>query len=722
MAEPGFAWFNSAFERTPANITLVIAPEAWKVSPHMTVDPRTKPVRCKGSETQTWAAVAGSGFESGSMPIRLRVAPGHSAASSGMLRQALTASRQSGAASMRTIFTIALIFAIILIETLIGGTRLLFSVPSYTLIAFIALASIFVRPDRELRPSRACLGVTVVFFTYILLRAALSPVQYLWWMDFYMVLGCLMVYFLTVFYITDPRRRAMIIWALLAFAVVEVLLGLRQFSVGDNWMPFGFLRADTGRRASGTLISSIHLAGYLEAVAAFGLSYALWSTWKPAARIIAGYVAVMSYVGVAITGSRGGYISTLFSLLIFVAISLYTVRKTRPHKFPLIAGISVVLIAVSLAGAVGVMSQSELLRGRLSGISKQFEKNGLDIRIYNWQAALDQYRVNPVFGTGAGTHIYYGRLFRRIQLQADPIHAHSDYLELLAEYGIVGSVGMAAFLLVHLGVGWRSYRAVLKKDLNEVSDWEPARNDSMALYIGALTAISSYIAHSVVDFNLHIPGHALIFAFIFGVLASPVYGLPARKRASSALLLRWSLPLLGAGMIFGGLSKFPGEYWTERARAGVRDFEFDEAIGYAQTAISLEQNNPELYFHLGDAHRGAALISEDQQTRVDHLVKAVDAYQKSLEIFPSDVHTLVRLAQALEGLGLFKRAETILLSALQMDPNLGRAHAYYARHLAIVGRQEEAEARLKIAMERAYNDNVSHILRGSPLDPQFDAQ
>jgi tetratricopeptide (TPR) repeat protein len=346
----------------------------------------------------------------------------------------------------------------------------------------------------------------------------------------------------------------------------------------------------------------------------------------------------------------------------------------------------------------------------------------LDIRIYNWQAALDQFRVSPVFGTGAGTHIYYGRLFRRPQLQSDPIHAHSDYLELLAEYGIVGSVGMAAFLLVHLGAGWRNYRTVIKQELHDVSDWEPARNDSMALYIGALTAISSYVAHSVVDFNLHIPGHALIFAFIFGVLASPVYGLPARKRPSRALLLRWVLPVLGIWMIVAGFAKFPGEYWSERARAAVRDLEFDSAITYAETALTFEKENPELYFHLGGAHRGAAIIAEDRETRVKHLAAAVEAYQRGLAIFPSDVHTLVRMAQALDGLGLFRQAESILLTALKLDPNLGRAHAYYARHLALVGRQQEAEERLKIARERAINDDVSPVVRGTTLDPQVANQ
>ncbi len=49
--------------------------------------------------------------------------------------------------------------------------------------------------------------------------AALSPVTYLWWADFYMVLACLVVYLLTALYVTPPasngRRRTRMIDALL---------------------------------------------------------------------------------------------------------------------------------------------------------------------------------------------------------------------------------------------------------------------------------------------------------------------------------------------------------------------------------------------------------------------------------------------------------------------------------------------------------------------------
>jgi O-antigen ligase len=630
--------------------------------------------------------------------------------------------KQAGFVSLRTLLTVVLIAALTLIELLNGGTRLVFSLPSYALLGLAGLMTVFRRPERDLKPSGICLLVTIVVFTYILGRAVLSPIPYLWWTDFFSVLGCLCVYFLTVFYVTDNRLRSAVIWALLALAVVAVLIGLRQFSVGDAWMPFGWIRPSGGRRASGFLISSIHLAGYLEVLGLFGMSYALWSRWKTWARILAGYIALMCYVGVVITGSRGGYISAAFSLLVFGAISLYTVRKIRPERFGIVAaGTTAGVIALVVIGA-GVMSQSEMIRHRLSLIPQQFEENGLDIRIYNWQAALDQFRVSPVVGTGAGTHVYYGRLFRRPQLQADPIHAHSDYLELLAEYGIIGAIGMAAFLAAHIGRGWRNYRSVLREDLDNLPEWEPARHDSLALYIGALTAISAYAAHSVVDFNLHIPGHALIFAFIFGVLASPIYGVKVEGRRSRTHLIRWILPVLGMWIVLGALAKFPSEYWTERARGAVRDLEFDTAVELAGYALALEEGNPELYFHLGSAHRGAALVAEDQKTRLFHMNAAVEAFQRGIAVFPYDIHMLIRHGQVLDAVGRFKEAEKIYRATIELDRNLSTAHAFYSRHLAIVGRHEEAMDRLKLARERSTGDDLSWVLSGTTLDPRVANQ
>ena len=623
---------------------------------------------------------------------------------------------------LRTFLTVLLLFAIVLIECAIGGTRLVFSLPSYSLLALAAVATVFSRPPGDSRPSLLCLGISAVFFGYILTRAMRSPVDYLWWTDFYMVLGCLTVYLLTAFYLTGVRERTIVIWTLFVLAALEVFIGLRQFAMGDNWMPFGFIRGgDSGRRASGTLISAIHLAGYLEAVAPFALGFALWGNWKTWKRVVAGYIALLCYVGIAITGSRGGYISAVFSLLVFVGISLHARRCTRPDRFRRTAFISLIAIAGSISVAVLLMNQSAMMKQRLGMISQQFEKDGLDIRIYNWQAALDQFQISPWFGTGAGTHLYYGRYFRRPQLQSDPIHAHSDYLELLAEYGVIGAAGMALFLIAHLHRGWRSYRQVLRDDLSDVGDWDSARNDRLALYIGALSAIAAYLAHSVVDFNLHIPGHALIFAFIFGVMASPVPGAADTGRSPFAVsLFRWALPALGLWILASGFPKFAGEYFAEKARVALRNYDFDESIRLAKEAVEYQDINPELYLTFGGAHRGAAFVADDQKERVAHLEAAVDIYQQSLAIFPQDEHMLIRLGQTFTDLGRFKEAEGMYSAAIVLDRNLAQIRAYLARHFSIVGREEEAEQYLQQARALSRGTNMEAVVRDSPLGRSTD--
>ena len=337
--------------------------------------------------------------------------------------------------------------------------------------------------------------------------------------------------------------------------------------------------------------------------------------------------------------------------------------------------------------------------------------------VYNWQAALDQFRSSPLFGTGGGTHLYYGRYFRRPPLQSDPIHAHSDYLELLAEYGVIGAIGMAAFLCVHLASGWRNYRTVLRRELSDLPEWQRAGNNSLALYIGALCAISAYLAHSVTDFNLHVPGHALIFAFIFGAIASPVYGPAPERVARSPLIFRWPLAALGIWLFIAFLLLFPNEYWTERARVALRNLDFPASISAAEQALTFDDRNPELFFHLGGALRGSAIVAEDEETRVKSLNAAVDAYYRGLALFPQDVHMLIRCAQTLGVLGRFKEAENLYRSAIVLDRNFGRLHAYYARHLALVGRDEEAEAAFERAKSLDHSPETIAIVRGTSLDP-----
>ena len=81
------------------------------------------------------------------------------------------------------------------IQTLIGGTRLLFSLPAYGFIALSGLLSLFLLRRLRPAPAQICLATTAVFLGYILARALTSPVTYVARADIYAVLAGLVVYF-----------------------------------------------------------------------------------------------------------------------------------------------------------------------------------------------------------------------------------------------------------------------------------------------------------------------------------------------------------------------------------------------------------------------------------------------------------------------------------------------------------------------------------------------
>jgi O-antigen ligase len=584
--------------------------------------------------------------------------------------------------------------ALLLIHALVGGTRLLYSLPAYGLLAVAAILAGFAKPPPpKARPAISCVITTLLLVAWVVVRAMLSPVTYLWWNDFFMVLGCAAVYLLVTYRFTGVSERQLILGALMLLAMVEVVVSLYQFSRGNDYMLFDFRRPPSGRRASGMFISPNHLAGFLETIGLLALSCACWSRWRVWVRILVGYVALMCFAGVVVSGSRGGYLATVAGLLTFGIISVAVIAAFDRTRAFVMGVVGAVVLGGGGAITLYLMNESTLLRGRLDLLSSQFnDASRLDVRIYNWQATLDQFRVSPWIGTGAGTHLYYGRYFRRPRLQYDPIHAHSDYLELIAEYGIVGGAAMALFLGAHVRSGVRRLSGVVRADMLPRGEMSHER---AGLLIGSLSALGAMAIHSVVDFNLHIPANALLFALIFGLLAGGNGAQPDQSRA-----FHWSriaLPALGLWLLLSGMPKIRGEYWASLARKAFNRLDLKRTVECATRAIEAQPENVDGYFYLGEAYRGFGTAIAQSSLRMPYFRKSVDAFRRGLEHFPQDEETWVRYGQALDGLRDFAGAETAYVTAINLDPNLGILYAYYAAHLRLYGRFEEADVQIENA-------------------------
>ena len=119
-----------------------------------------------------------------------------------------------------------------------------------------------------------------------------------------------------------------------------------------------------------------------------------------------------------------------------------------------------------------------------------------------WRIFLD----HPFVGTGLGTlqivyppyeTLYDGKIVN---------HTHNDYLEALAETGMLGGLCCAWFLGVLFAESLKRVRQL---------------NYSFAgtLQLSGLVASAGFLMHSFVDFNLHIPANALLF-FLMAHLAT----------------------------------------------------------------------------------------------------------------------------------------------------------------------------------------------------------
>ncbi len=232
------------------------------------------------------------------------------------------------------------------------------------------------------------------------------------------------------------------------------------------------------------------------------------------------------------------------------------------------------------------------------------------------------------------------------------------------------------------------------------------RSDTLALNIGVLSALSTYVIHSVFDFNLHIPANALVLAVVFGILASPGVETPFKSSQpfGASRYLRLALPALGIWLALASLPTWPAERLAKRARAAFAAERFRDGVQAALDGLMSDQGNPYLFLYLGESLFGIAESVPDPAAAETPLKGAVQAYTKGLALFPQDRYLLLGMGWSLDALKRFDEADPYFKKIVAWEPNSAQIHAYYALHLHAAGKLDEAEAEYKNSMSVQYNE------------------
>lgn len=241
------------------------------------------------------------------------------------------------------------------------------------------------------------------------------------------------------------------------------------------------------------------LVGLLALLILLGQRAVLSAAWLP---VLGSLVSLAGLLPGASTGSSARLLPALLVLLAGLALNLL------PHRGLRRAGSRIGLLALVIALVAGLaVSQHRVVtllsRARLNLTSED--------RRAAWHAVWHQIALHPVTGSGPGLSTLSW------QEPGGPLrvfaYAHDEYLQLLAELGLLGMIALGCCLLALV-------RLLARR--------RPAAVADRAVWAGACAGVLAVASSCLFDFTAHFPAITLTAAALVGCAGA---GLPLRQNA-----------------------------------------------------------------------------------------------------------------------------------------------------------------------------------------------
>ena len=316
---------------------------------------------------------------------------------------------------------------------------------------------------------------------------------------------------------------------LVALGLLLAVVGIvqRSFFAGKI---YGFWTPYQPPNPFGPFVNRNHYAGWMAMTLSLSLGYlcgraaqmephvkpgfrnrVLWFSSQEASQtVLVGFAVVVMAIAMVLTFSRGG----ISCLAVAVLMTGCAVAYRQRGSIRLVLSVYLVFVVVM-----------SLWWGSIDLVVKQFaaaewtQANG---RIGAWKDAWDIWRRFIIFGSGMNTYGITTLFFQTFDLDAHYAQAHNDYLQILAEGGLL--VAIPAAVVVALFVR-EIRRRFAETEPGTMTYW---------IRVGAVTGLVAIALQETVDFSLQMPGNALLFAVITAIaLHRPVGAHVSRTRITS---------------------------------------------------------------------------------------------------------------------------------------------------------------------------------------------
>lgn len=219
-------------------------------------------------------------------------------------------------------------------------------------------------------------------------------------------------------------------------------------------------------------------------------------------RLISGVALGLGMIALILTLSRTGWVAAVAALSLVLLLSVFhPVTRTRF----ILGRVGIVVVGIVFGVAFSGKIADRLFRSDAGAVNVRFE--WLEVA---YAMAMDK----PVLGWGLNTFVFQMAPYTRYQTQERLLDiykenlpvVHNIYALVFAEQGIVGVLGLLAFMVVALGTALRNLKA---------------RDDVLyALSIGCVAAILVYFIDWVASFSLRMDFMGRTFFLVLAMVGA----------------------------------------------------------------------------------------------------------------------------------------------------------------------------------------------------------
>ena len=367
-----------------------------------------------------------------------------------------------------------------------------------------------VNPKHRLLWPPVCWPV-LAFVAYAVWRYLAADVEFVARQEFIRVLVYAVIFFAVINNLHGQDTTHIVGFAVVFLAMVMSLYAIFQFLTASDYACglFDCMLKPEGyrKRGSGPFVCPNNLAGYLAMVLPLAVAFTVAGRLQAVMKVFLAYAAIAIFTGLAVTLSRGGWLAGGVSL----AVLGYCLLRNRDYwKQALIA----LLVAAPVFLVIYFKANMQPHRFERIQQAKIVE----DVRFQYWQPAVAMWRDHFWFGAGPAHFDHRFREYRSAepQLQKPLERVHNDYLNTLADWGLVGALLVAACWAVFCWQVFGGWKFVQRSQ----NDLTSKRSNKASFVLGGSVGLLAILVHSFVDFNMHIPANAILAVTIMALVSA----------------------------------------------------------------------------------------------------------------------------------------------------------------------------------------------------------